>query len=113
MRGGPFHNDVLVNFHVRHGGVLTFQTALVPPFATAEKRQFPETCISISQHTAQKVNAQSKVVSVHFWILDGLPDFARKFRRKDFVCVQQQNPFMREWQSIHCPLPFLGPSSLV
>ena len=63
------------------------------------------------QHAAQKMHLQADGITVHGGILNGGADFVGKFRRQNFVRIQQQNPVAGERKSVHRRLAFLRPAS--
>src|SRR5438067_2382302 len=43
---------------------------------------------------------------------DGPGEFRFRFRRQDFVGIQDENPFVPEWQVLQGPVLFLGPGAV-
>src|SRR5712692_4890065 len=102
-----------MDFHVRHRWVLVFEAALISSLATAEQGQFPETGIAMFENASEKQHTQRNVIAIKLRIFDCLSDLLDQFRGHDFICVEKQNPVVRERESIHGPLTFLWPSALI
>src|SRR5215472_9652886 len=89
------------------------EPALEAPFASPEQRKLIEAGPAVAKFAPKEKHAQCHVISIVSGISNRTSNFRYKLRGQRLVGVYEKNPLICQGQRIHCPLPFLRPTSPV